>query len=95
MSEPLSENTLMGMREHVQQIHDRYHADSASSAELSLARDTQTLLDTLDRLLDDSERLCAESERLRDESERLRTKYEQLCERVNAAHEALGGGIRR
>jgi predicted nucleic acid-binding Zn-ribbon protein len=108
MSKPLSEITPVGIREHVQKIHDRYRDERASVAEISLAVDAEMLLDGYDRLraendhlrdeseqlVNESEQLRASSERLREDSERLRTQYEWLRERLSASHAALEARIR-
>jgi hypothetical protein len=50
MAEPLSDEQLTRIREQVQKIHDRYREESASAFEVSLAADTQVLLDAYARL---------------------------------------------
>jgi hypothetical protein len=62
MSAPLSEKTLAEIREHVQQIRDKHRDEGASTAELVLGIDIQSLL--------------LASERSRAESARLRAKLD-------------------
>jgi hypothetical protein len=50
MTEPLRAEQLASIREQVQKVHDGYRAESASAADVSLAMDTQILLDAYDRL---------------------------------------------
>ena len=41
MTEPVSDEQLAGIREHIQKIHDGYRAESAPTAEVSLAVDIE------------------------------------------------------
>ena len=50
MAEPLSDEQLARIREQVQKTHDRDRDESASAFEVSLALDTQALLDAYARL---------------------------------------------
>ena len=78
MTEPVSDEQLAGIREHIQKIHDGYRAESASAAEVSLDMDIEMLLDAHDRLRAENERLRDRSERLFVESEALRIGSKRL-----------------